>query len=754
MPITQWGRVGTSRLVLAAHRRHVSTLPLPSRGMPASGASPACAARAVPGGFRPRDRVAITLTLACYAAYLVYRLAFTLNPSAPVLAAVVLMAEAHLFVALCGLAYLAAAPPVRRLLPVPDPAMTVDVVVVCRTASRAAVARTLRALAHRRRPGRLFVVDMTSTTAVRDEAGVHGATCVTPGDDDDLPGVWQAVAARSTADALLTLAAGDIPCTSLFSRTLGALADPSIGWIRVAPSAPPRQPVAGPGRWRLERADAERQAVASLILPGLDARGVVPFTREGTVIRIALVADLAADALAGATDARVTGTLLARGWRGAYINAHLISTLEPLAIERLERQRQHRATEALWAAAAMTVAQWHAIDGPQRVGLAVWLGAWTLSLPRLVFCVTPAWMALGGASPARALDAPVVILYAVMALSLAGALATAGRGHGWLLLDEGFSLANGFVTLRGLLASLPVLPHRLRHALHRPRTLPLSLMLLNAGAAVILAARAPHLQATFGPLVHALVTAWAIYNTALLGWFVGASLPAPRQGLVIRDLSLAVTHRDTAPGPVGVLRDLSTEGGALLWPHPLEPGARLDLVAACAHGAAPVALVVTRASGRVDVGRWHAHDCRFADGEAAFDALDTQALDLQLAHANATEASPSRTRWSLRRRLGRAARHRINLPVRVTVGPHTILAVTRDLSATGLSMLTAQPSRVGDQLTLEIAAAEQRWIGLVTVARCERVTDGVDGPVYLWGLRFDALDTQRDIGRFRAWIAA
>lgn len=231
-----------------------------------------------------------------------------------------------------------------------------------------------------------------------------------------------------------------------------------------------------------------------------------------------------------------------------------------------------------------------------------------------------------------------------------------------------------------------------------------------------------------------------------------SSLGLRRHDETAHGLALAALDAGAPDGHVGVVCDVSIEGATLLWPRPLGLGARLSLSIACAHEQSGINVRITRASGRGPVGRFFVHECR-PEPTPALEAFGERVGDLHLAHARATDATPSLARWSLRHRLGRAPRHRIHLPVRVTTPSGAIVAVTRDLSVTGLSLVTGGHVQVGDPLALEIAAAEQRWTGQVTVARCEHLTDTTSGAIHLWGLRFDTLDTQRDIGRFREWIA-
>ena len=243
-------------------------------------------------------------------------------------------------------------------------------------------------------------------------------------------------------------------------------------------------------------------------------------------------------------------------------------------------------------------------------------------------------------------------------------------------------------------------------------------------------------------------------HMARLGWLRSSFARPRRHDEAGAGPALAVVESAGAGWRYGVLRDITAGSATLLWPHAHAVGTAIDLHVTCGQQRLPVRVHIERAARRPAVGRFYDHACRLLDLGDASRALDVRLATLDAAQARATDVTPSPVRWSLRSRLARAARSRITLPLRFRVGGHTIVGVSRDLSATGLSMLTWSPATVGDHLTLEIIAPGQRWIGHVTVARCEGLADGPGEPVFLWGLRFDALDAQRDIGRFRKWIAA
>lgn len=204
-------------------------------------------------------------------------------------------------------------------------------------------------------------------------------------------------------------------------------------------------------------------------------------------------------------------------------------------------------------------------------------------------------------------------------------------------------------------------------------------------------------------------------------------------------------------GHLGVLRDVTDHGAELLWPTRVSRGRELVLVVACAQGLMRIDVVVDDVRGTTDVGRFHAHSCHFRD-DSAIAAMQQRHDELRRALAASTDTTPSRTRWSFPQRFRRAPRQRIALPVRVQTARGAIVTVTRDLSATGLSVLTGHGVAVGEHLVLDIAVPGQRWRGPVTIARCQRLQVGSGCTIFLWGLRFDALDTQHDIERFRQWI--
>jgi hypothetical protein len=91
-----------------------------------------------------------------------------------------------------------------------------------------------------------------------------------------------------------------------------------------------------------------------------------------------------------------------------------------------------------------------------------------------------------------------------------------------------------------------------------------------------------------------------------------------------------------------------------------------------------------------------------------------------------------------RRARNRAARQRVRLPAILRSGTRRLVATARDVSRTGVSVVSPAPFEAGTRLELSLGRPRNPWTGAVTVARCVARPSREGLETWLLGLEFDA----------------
>jgi hypothetical protein len=84
----------------------------------------------------------------------------------------------------------------------------------------------------------------------------------------------------------------------------------------------------------------------------------------------------------------------------------------------------------------------------------------------------------------------------------------------------------------------------------------------------------------------------------------------------------------------------------------------------------------------------------------------------------------------------RAKRQAVRIPVRVESPTGDFVVAARDVSATGVSLMSPKSIAIGSTLRLSMVAPGHEWEGTVEVARCEARPSRAGFDTWLLGLRF------------------
>jgi len=720
-------------------------------------------------------RVVSIAALAIYAAYLVYRAAFTINYDALTFSLLVYFAELHGFVSLVFFFHQAWGLR-RRTVVTPAERLKVDVFITTYDEDLGLLRQTLRAAVAMRYPHRTFVLDDGRRPGVCRLAEELGCQYVTRSDNTDAKaGNWNNAFRQTDAEFIATFDADHVPRPEFLERTLGFFRDPKVAVVQVPQQYHNLDSVQHRVSWKQKRMYGEQDAFFNLVMPGKDHWNAAFFCGTGAVLRRQALEPHGGILTGTITEDLHTSVVLhSEGWKSVYLNEVLVTGLAPIDLKSLETQRLRWAEGNLKVTGFVNPLTTPGLSLSQRVSYTASLYHWTIGIPKLLYYLAPPWMLFSYTFPIANFDRTFVAIYLVLLSTLIVSYSVVSRWRGRLLLDELFNMVSFFTLVRalkrvgvgrrtppkfevtakrgsGMRDIGPVLPHLVLLGFS---LMAISWSLMGIGFGVS--------DDRFGA---GTAMFWTAYNMTLMFGVlrIGMRPSAKRHGSRFR-ANFAVERVSAGAGgsTLGVTADISEGGCSLLWPEPLETGQRLLLRLHFGVASADWSCEVATEKGQQADG-WYRYGVKFVGLKASdVDLLNDSIFSIVVPDLFATLSQPPwfiRVRrrvamWWHQKARKRSRRQTVRVPVRIW-GPDGVFVTTvRDLSATGLSVASAAPIAVGTPLEVELCAPARTWRGRVSVARSEvrRSRPGFD--TWLLGLQFQHGQVVEDIDRFRRWDAA
>jgi cellulose synthase (UDP-forming) len=703
-----------------------------------------------------RQAIAVA-ALAIYLGYLVYRARYTLNPEAPIFAALVYLAELHGFLSLFFYFFQVWAPR-RRRCPAPSGRFTVDVFITTYNEDVALLRQTVRAAIAMRLPHRTYVCDDGRRAEVKALAQELGCGYITRADNRHAKaGNWNNAYAQTSGDLILTLDADHVVQPAFLERTLGHFEDDRVALVQVPQQYHNLDSVQHQINWDERRMYGEQDVFFDLVMPGKDHWNAAFFCGTGAVLRRSALAPHGGIVTGSITEDMHTSIVLhSEGWRSVYVNEVLVTGLAPTDVASFLKQRLRWAEGNLKIILDINPLTCRGLTIAQRISYFASMFHWTVGLPKLVYYVAPPYMLVSGTFPITPFDRPLLTIYAVNLVSMTLAYKLTSRGRGRLLMDEFFNMLNTFTLLQALwrfvmqgrktsafvvtskkgggTSTSAVLPHGVMLA---GSLLAINWSLLGLGFGVS--------EDWFGA---GIAIFWTIYNMALVVGVIRLALrPSQKRDTSRIRASFAATMPATTTNPacVGVTADLSEGGCRLLWPERLKETAihrvALHLPAGVVH--LDVAIISRHAPTRDG---WYPHGVCFVNADAStVDAISDALFDAVVPELLHGLRQPplfvrlARDAWrAVHRRLApRAARRPLRVPARLAGNGRTWRVTTRDISASGASIVSPVNIPIGGTVTVCLDLPAGTHTHHAQVIRVKAIqAAGRRGDAWDLGLRF------------------
>lgn len=711
-----------------------------------------------PPGRRALRHASAVTALLIYAVYLGYRGLYTLNPDALVFSLAVYFAEIHGFFSLFFY-YFQVWTMRGRIVRPPMSSPTVDVFITTFNEEVDLLRQTVRAAVNMRYPHRTFVLDDGRRAEVRALCEELGCDYITRDTNEHAKaGNWNNAFATTTGTLIATFDADHVPRADFLERTLGFFDDPRVALVQTPQRYHNLDSLQHRVSWRMRRMYGEQDVFFNLVMPGKDHWNSSFFCGTGAVLRREALEPFGGQLTGTITeDMHTSLALQASGWKSVYLNELLVTGLAPMDFASYSSQRLRWAEGNLKIIRHVNPLTVRGLTLAQRLCYFASMYHWTIGFAKLVFYLAPPLMLFTGQFPIVRFDRQFFAFYLVHVVSLVVSYKILSRGTGRILMDELFNMANFFTLLVAAKRFLfgrgeskfvvtskrggdqddrVVLP---QYVLIGITLMSLVWSLLGLGFGVS--------EDVFGASIAAF---WSFYNLALMLAVVGLALrPTQKRQAVRFRAAVPVEVLAGGDGGLGVTLDISEGGCTLLLPQPLPVGTALRL--RLSFGAQTLECGGTvrtmhkgRRSGWAASGVQFHTDVRTADRLA--DAIYNMTVPEIFAHLSQPSWAARQWRYlSMRVRGGlrsRAARHEAYLPVRIIDQSGELLATTRDLSASGLSLVAPRSIAVGSRVTVVMSSSgRDSWTSAATVVRCAPVTaPRPEFSTFQLALRADAAD--------------
>ncbi len=722
-----------------------------------------------------RAIAAVTVLVSLY--YLYWRYTATFNPRAPVFSWSLFGAEVFGFVTTV-LFYFTVWKPRDRSAPPPLSGRTVDVFVPTKDEAVPVLRATLLACNDLKYPHRTLVLDDGNRPEVKALCGELGCVYLARNSSEDAKaGNLNFGLRHSTAEFIAIFDADHVPLPHFIDKLIGYLADEKVGFVQVpqefynVDSIQHRTDRRGKAIW------AEQHLFFSVIQPGKDAWNAAFYAGSCALLRRKTLDDIGGFATGSITEDMLTSVRIhARGWSSVYHREHLAygiaaQTLEPFSIQR---QRWGVGNWQVFVRANPIFVK--GLTLPQRLCYLASMIYPLEGLQKIVFYLTPPVALVTGVLPMRALDVDYLVHFVPYFVLSTYGFNEMARGAGGQILLEQYSMAKYFTYLKTMV--IPWIPGKGKVFQVTPKSgkarsspsliLPQFAVLLLSFASILWALGELLLGRRSDNFIVAVNCFWALYNSGLalaIVQFDYRKLFQRRAEFRIPDTVLAL-YRPAGQAAQGdrlaVAEDLTERGIAILAIGQVPVGDEFE-----------VSLLLPRAPLRLRCQALREQSVSIGEYTVSriglrFMNVTQEANDLLSRYLH--EAAISRFmkdyvlgyKTYVERRFAdrgapseRAGRSLAYLPVVVDgKSDGRSYGVIKDMSDTGLLLVTPSPRPLGESLTIDVVLGEDKVSLSGRVVR-NLAQPNEDYPEYLAGIRFEAESSEsvRRLTRIAGQIA-
>ncbi len=397
----------------------------------------------------------IILTSGVYLYYLVYRLLYTINTDALVFSLLFYYAELHGFVAL-SLYFFQIWHPIKRKAPPPPDGLTVDVFIPTYNEDPLLLRKTVIACMEMNYPNRTYILDDGDRTEVARMAEELGCGYIARKERVDAKaGNLNHALTCTDGEFIVVFDADFVPEPDFLDKLLGYFLNEKVAFVQTPHSYYNVDTFQFKLNLKKKKSWNEQDVFYRLIMPGRDYWDSVFFAGTCAVFRRKALEDIGGFATGTITeDLHTTIELYRRGWKGVYHNEILAHGLGAKDIRSYHTQKLRWAEGNVSLIFKDNPLFVKGLSPAQRICFFATIFGWFIGFPKLIYFITPPIMLLTGMYPIVPFDMPFIWRYLLFLTVIILGFKIASQGYGRVRYDETYNMMNFFILMKAVIRNI------------------------------------------------------------------------------------------------------------------------------------------------------------------------------------------------------------------------------------------------------------------------------------------------------------
>ncbi|OGW12566.1 MAG: hypothetical protein A3G93_00315 [Nitrospinae bacterium RIFCSPLOWO2_12_FULL_45_22] len=400
-------------------------------------------------------KIVIIVTLSIYAAYLTYRLLYTINPEALIFSIVFYFAELYGLVALFLYFFQMWDFP-HREVNLPEQGLRVAALIPTYNEDISVIRKTALACMNMDYPHDTYILDDGARPRVRELA--HEIGCKYLERQTRIgakAGNLNHAIQQIDADFFAIFDSDYVPYPHFLIKTLGFFKNSQVAFVQTPQHYYNIDSFTFRYSQKKQRIWNEQEVFYRLMMSGRDYWNSTFFVGTAAILRKEALESIGGVATETITeDLHTTIRLYKKGWKGIYHNEVLASGLSPMDITTYQTQKLR------WAYGNISVIFYDnpilakGLTLPQRICFFATCFGWTVGFSKAIYFISPGVLLLTGMYPIANFDMEFIIIYLTFLLTVLSGFKIASRGFGKVFRDEEYNMLNFFILMRATLRAI------------------------------------------------------------------------------------------------------------------------------------------------------------------------------------------------------------------------------------------------------------------------------------------------------------
>lgn len=400
-------------------------------------------------------QVVIILVLGVYIYYLAYRLRYTINPDALILSLSFFYADVHGFLSMSLFSF-QLWNPLERKSPPPIPGLSVDIYIPTYNEDISIIRKTVLGCSSINYPHKTYILDDGNRPELARKAAEWGCGYITRKERlHAKAGNLNNALPQTDGEFVAIFDTDCVPQPDFLDKTIGYFCDQKLAFVQTPHNYYNVDSFQFRVNTKKEKFWTEQNLFYRLIMPGRDYWNSTFFAGTAAIFRKKALLDAGGFATGSITeDFHTTINLYSHGWKGIYHNEVLSNELAAKDIKNYHIQQLRWAEGNLSMFFKCNPLFKKGLTIPKRVCFFSTIFGWLFGFPKLIYLITPILAVFLGLNPIRSFDFPFIWRCVFFITVLVTGFEIVTRGYGKIFYCECFVTMNFFVVMKAAFRSI------------------------------------------------------------------------------------------------------------------------------------------------------------------------------------------------------------------------------------------------------------------------------------------------------------